>query len=116
MDHIAHICFAVLETLPLLILASKIERFAIYDGTSNFNGLSVNLGDISNGRCAIRYELFIITQFGFLNVFLVYFLRCTCGALRTKLTMCSRLCTTFVTHNVLVIIIEFWKMTGPVKP
>ena len=46
-----------LETLFFVTLIREMERFGSFEGASiDFSGLSIDVGDISKGRCAISYE------------------------------------------------------------
>ena len=45
----------ILVTIYFAIFTHGMKRFGRFEGTVNFNGLSLDEGDVSKERCAIRY-------------------------------------------------------------
>ena len=50
-----HIPLFLLETIFFVNSACGMERFAIYEKAANFDGFSLDVGDVSKRQCAIRY-------------------------------------------------------------
>ena len=50
-----HISLTLLVTIYLTIFTHGMKRFGRFEATVNFNGLSLDEGDVSRERCAIRY-------------------------------------------------------------
>ena len=70
MDCQVPLCLILLKTISLAVFAQGMDRSAIYKGTADFDGLSMDAGDISKIYCAIRYRFSFCdsstTKFSFL--------------------------------------------------
>ena len=57
MDRRCYVCLVVLDTVCFCSLVLGAKRFGSFEGAVNFDGLSLDVEDVSKERCAIRYEL-----------------------------------------------------------